>query len=144
MRYTLRPTKRVSETHIKPGAVVSLEGSNQLLSVETIETTPFGTVARCVWFDDRDCLRFESIPTARLGLFAQPSAELATTEAGRTLRLRSLGPVMSVVRPSHMPGLVLCEWDGPEGQVRRRAFDVRTLSGSFLSRPERPNGAVAS
>jgi uncharacterized protein YodC (DUF2158 family) len=114
---------------LKVGSTFVIEGEELRMVVEDILFGHVAPSARCIWFDDDDALHFEDIALSRLSC-VDASTLNCSTRRGDEVRLRSIGPVMTVLREEY--GLMLCEWDGPMGMVRRRHFPVEALCNSIM------------
>ncbi|MEM7730368.1 MAG: hypothetical protein AAF311_14050 [Pseudomonadota bacterium] len=120
---------RIDET-LKQGMVVSHQDEIRLMTVERVAPTRFGPAVSCSWFSG-ETLRFGDVPCRVLDTFPHPVVR-PNIWKGVEVRLRSGGPVMTVISARHDTDTALCEWDGPEGHPRRRSFPVDCLVTSIL------------
>lgn len=126
---------------IAVGDVVTQTDAIDLMTVEGLRGSAFGTVVDCCWFDSDDSLRFRTFPAAQLDLFPRPGPT-ASISIGTEVRLRSRGPVMTVRALRRKAGVALadCAWSGPMGVERRRLFPRSGLVLTMLERFEDSGG----
>ena len=115
------------------GDLVALRDSLLLMTVEAVRENPFGVSLYCCWFDGNDCLQFSEYPATHLDLYPREFSD-PDIRIGTELRLRSRGPVMTVINIEMIgtEAYALCEWTGPNDRPRRREFPVRGLVLSIL------------
>ncbi|MGB3455329.1 MAG: hypothetical protein WBG08_05795 [Litorimonas sp.] len=126
----MRTDTRTEFPTLAPGMVVSHQDELKTMTVERISASRFGLTVSCSWFDG-DALRYADVPRRQLDLFPHPVTSLAV-RAGLEVRLRSGGPVMTVLSEDPKTHTVMCGWDGPGGYSRRRAFPRDCLRTSMF------------
>lgn len=110
------------------GDVVTLKDRIDPMTVEAIRDSPFGITLSCCWFDGQDCLNYSDFSAKSLNRFPRLIKEPEIT-LGTELRLRSRGPVMTVMYIEDLPEgrFATCEWTGPNDKPRQRMFPVNGL-----------------
>lgn len=134
-------TKRSLENSLAIGDVVTLQNSDNLMTVEAVRAETFGVVLECVWFDRDDALCYHRHPLNKLDAFPRSTPHL-NLQPGMEIRLRSRGPVMTVRDIQVRDGVEYanCIWTGPMGRERLRLFPVGALVLTMMERFEGRHG----